>query len=106
MVKKKYLLLIIAGLVVLVLIVALAIYKHSPKIEEIRAAKIAIQSAKEAGAEEYAPQRIKIARNNLLKAQKSRKKEEAKSLALQAKGDAEIAEFLAKRAQKLKEKAK
>jgi len=103
MIKRKYLLSLIAGLVILILIVTLAIYKRPLKTEEIKNAKIAIQSAKEAGAEEYAPQRLKIAQDNLLKAQKTRKKEEARSLALQAKGDAEIAEFLAKRAQRLKE---
>ena len=103
MIKRKYLLSLIVGLVVLILIVALAIYKRPLReTEEVKVAKAAIQTAKEAGAEEYAPYRLKVAQEHLLKAQKTRKREEAKSLALQAKKDAEIAEFLAKRAQRLK----
>lgn len=103
MVKKKYPLLI-AGLIILTLIVALAIYKRPLReTEEVKVAKAAIQTAKESGAEEYAPYRLKVAQEYLLKAQKNRKKKDAKSLALQAKKDAEIAEFLAKRAQRLKE---
>ena len=55
MIKRKYLLSLVVGLVVLISIVVLSIYKRPLKIEEIRNAKIAVQKAREAGAEEYAP---------------------------------------------------
>lgn len=60
-------------------------------------AQIAIQQAKKAGAEEYAPNRLWSAQDYLTRASGARKKKEAKELAREAEVDACIAEYKAKR---------
>lgn len=65
-------------------------------LQEIVDAKMAIQQAKEAGAEKYASQRLRSAQDYLIRASGTKRKKTAKELAQEAEVDARIAESMAK----------
>ncbi|MCK4648037.1 DUF4398 domain-containing protein [bacterium] len=85
------------GLIIVFSIVIVSGCGPKRPLQEIVDAKIAIQQAKEAGAEKYASQRLRSAQDYLIRASGTKRKKTAKDLAQEAEVDARIAESMAKR---------
>lgn len=88
---------LIRNLVILFLIVLISGCRPKQPLQEIVDAKIAIQRAKEAGAEKYASKRLKGAQDYIAQALEAKRKREAQELAREAEVDAYIAESMTKR---------
>lgn len=95
---------LIIGLIIVFSIVLVSGCGPKRPLQEIVDAKIAIQQAKEAGAEKYASQRLKNAQDYLTRALGTKKKKEAEELAREAEVDARIAESMARRTKEEKKK--
>jgi nucleoid-associated protein YgaU len=91
---------------IFILVLLLLIPGCGPKrpLQEVADAQIAIQEAKEAGAENYASERLKGAQNYFARALVAEKKKIAKELAQEAEVDARIAKSMTQRLQEKEEK--